>query len=431
MKKICLKEYDYLKSEITEIKSWINKYIGYVIGVSGITTILAKYLITPENSEQLSSHSSEVEFTPFASILVLVAMIIITFLFDILWYKFKSHNKLAGYMQLLSQEIGLYELTNDIKFDKKKIYLKKETPSIPSKCEEDLITWEFVMSRLNDISKNETKERILKSTKHSYYTFKLANNYSPEKLGNDFIQLDKLFYRNCIIPQFSNNKMISIRQIVINFFSIFTGYKMRKFSCNIDEKYFPVGWSYPLKLIQLGILSIIGLSLSFFYCMSFFYEFEIKSFIIEFNLEYYNNILSKYYNLGTLLFIIWLLIVIKWLCVFIGKANELMNGKYSIEYYCWQFLIFRTQYLNSKGILPKYYSRNFIRFYKSYSILKYLETRKNNKEVKIDNYKTALKNCSKFSKIDKETHKKIINKAKEYCSYSLDDYDKSRKTANS
>lgn len=427
MNKACVKEYNYLKSEIKDIKNWIDKYIGYVIGVSGISAILAKYLITPNNTEQLTKSDIGVQFAPFTSILVLVALVIITFLFDILWYKFISHNKIAGYMELLSQETDLFRINDNIKNDTNKTYLKKAKISKKAKLKEDLITWEFVMSRLNDISSNKREDqKITNSTANSFYSFKLANKYSPEKLGDDFKELDTQFYNKCIIPQYKHRN--SPLQAIKNIFDIFFNYKMNNRNCKIDSKYLPYGWKYPIKLIQLAIISVIGLSFSFFYCLNHFYKFSISGFNENMSLfisldfiSLSSKILNNYLNIGTLLVFIWSIVILRWLVKYIGQSHELMNGKLSIEYYCWQFLIFRVQYLNSKNILPRYYSRNFIRYYKSYSIVKYLETRDDYNDDHIQNYKTTLESCGKFSEQNHKTHLNIIEQAKKYCEY---DYSK-------
>jgi len=481
MKKICLKEYDYLKLEIKEVKTWINRYIGYVIGVSGISAVVAKYLITPHKTDE--ERLSDVIINPFFSpVLVLVSLIIITFLFDILWYKFKSHNRLAGYMQLLSQEIELFELTEEIRNDKEKEYVKNPKNLTPINNHrnffkdehEDIITWEFFMARLNSIPNNitikETRTRIKKATKDARYIFKIPKEYNPKKLDDRFKRLDTSFYKNCIIPIFfgterkskltaereteietliekdktffnkiKNNylnflaafffilifcfdylifrsislifflmlfvfsihdsKFKNFKQFFKNVLGIFSANKkMKHVDCKIDDKYMTYGWRYPIKLIRLAILTVAGLSYSFFFCIKDMYK-------INYDLSelYFGNT----FTLGTLLVLVWIMVILRWVCRYIGKSHQLINGKHSIEYYCWQFFIFRIQYLNEKNILPMYYSRNFIRFYKSNFIIKEIEDGKYGYSDNIQAYKESLIHCREFSEKEKTIHNLI------------------------
>ncbi len=94
------KEYELLKDEIDIIKRSILQFIGFIISIAGIAVAIAKIFFNPEER-----HDNSV------IILGVIAggLVVITLLFEIIWYKFKSHNRFSGYIQLLTQEVGCVE----------------------------------------------------------------------------------------------------------------------------------------------------------------------------------------------------------------------------------------------------------------------------------------------------------------------------------
>lgn len=87
-----VKEYDLIRQEMISIKECITKYIGFVLGGSGV----AIYAII--SMGDFSANFYEKAFT------CLLLSIIISFVLLILLYKFLSHNRFAGYCKLLNYE---------------------------------------------------------------------------------------------------------------------------------------------------------------------------------------------------------------------------------------------------------------------------------------------------------------------------------------
>lgn len=87
-----LGEYEFIRKELTELKNCITTYTGFVIGGSGITFFGAAALT---ESEKLNDN------IVFA---FLISSIIVSLVLMILFYKFASHNRFAGYCKLLNQE---------------------------------------------------------------------------------------------------------------------------------------------------------------------------------------------------------------------------------------------------------------------------------------------------------------------------------------
>lgn len=417
MQKYSNKEYEHLKTEISEIKKCITRYIGYIIGISGVTTIVSKYLYVYSSS---TVHNGFAITKVFLAVIILVSLVITTYLFEILWYKFKSHNRHAGYMQLMSQEINAYNLTDDIKYNDKKPHLYD--PSCLDKFEGnlDILSWDFMMSRLTNVSEKSDIEAIKNATRKSTFIFSKSKLYNLSKIEN-YKDLDSLFFEFCIyrkyFPRIKSLRRKRIMQSISNLVYIWIPSKQKNIIDSIDEKYTSISWKYPIKLIQLGTLSILALSFSFFYFLSMSYD-PIWS----------GGLDTRLFNMASLLVCVWVIVILRWIFVYIGKFHQLLSGIYSIEYYCWQFFIFRTQYLNAKGILPEFYSRDFVRFFKTQGILTYLE---NNMKGQHSQYKEYLQQLKEFDTEElKSLHATINPQAKKFYQYNAEDYFRAKLKGN-
>ena len=71
------KEYENLKKDTAEIRQCITRYIGYIVSISGFSGILKIFFegTSPKNTQLVLS----------------LSLVITTLLFEIIWYKFKSH----------------------------------------------------------------------------------------------------------------------------------------------------------------------------------------------------------------------------------------------------------------------------------------------------------------------------------------------------
>lgn len=87
-----LKEYDYIRRELAEVKSCTTQYIGFVLGGSG----LALVALTFAGNRPVGPLA--LFYTPLALSLILLLVLFV------LYYKFNSHNRFAGYSYALSAE---------------------------------------------------------------------------------------------------------------------------------------------------------------------------------------------------------------------------------------------------------------------------------------------------------------------------------------
>ena len=88
-----IKEYELVRHEMLTVKDCITKYISFVLGGVGATVVLLA-----RSGDR--SHFSSLEI----SIMSFSLCIIIDFIMLVLIYKFKSHNRFAGYCKLLTHE---------------------------------------------------------------------------------------------------------------------------------------------------------------------------------------------------------------------------------------------------------------------------------------------------------------------------------------
>ncbi len=107
MQKENAKEYEFIREGITNIRSCVTSYISFLIGGSGVAFFAITYLsrLNVNTSTPDSTTPSEKSFQILLQIaLPLVMSILVTILQMILFYKFLSHNRFAGYGKLLIHE---------------------------------------------------------------------------------------------------------------------------------------------------------------------------------------------------------------------------------------------------------------------------------------------------------------------------------------
>ncbi|NWG75029.1 MAG: hypothetical protein HXY24_10550 [Rubrivivax sp.] len=126
-----VKEYELIRGEMITVKDCITRYIGYVFGGSGAAIY----------------GMARMEKTPISySEMVLIAFslaTIISFVLLILYYKFYSHNRFAGYCKLLNHE-------------------RYDTPL----AYKNFLSWEIAVGRLRDCETDlESYQGLIKKVK--------------------------------------------------------------------------------------------------------------------------------------------------------------------------------------------------------------------------------------------------------------------------
>lgn len=377
------KEYDYLKREVSEIRSYITRIIGFILTVAGLSvSLIEAFMETQKPLKELA--------------IIGVAVAIITFLFELAWYKFKSHNRYTGYIQLITQEVDFItkeRAEKDPDKFKSKDYVKNYDEYIYEGTKEEdpnkkykklnLTSWEFIMSRLNSSSalkKNNNssieKQKLKKAVTKSMFVFKLPDGYKYKFIDN-YDNLDIKFSDKITYDLYRNNKSKDSESQDNNP----KGY-------SIDKRYTTVGWGYPRLITWIAFTAISILLISF-----------ISVFVSEFKPISLSDAGFKDFLPPVLLTLV-VLTYCWWIVRYLLGLKELSSGRYSIDGYCWTFFIFRVQLLNSRGIIPIYFSRSFVRFFKNQLILQDLNKDEVKDYVKYNYPKIHLctKNCDSDQK---------------------------------
>jgi len=399
------KEYEILKSEVAEVKACITRYIGYIIGLTGLAGLSIKYFSSPSSVFTLL-------------LIIQVAALLIILLFEIIWYKFNSHNRYVGYIQLLTQEVGYNELTEEMIKDVDKSYLDKCcSNSTKIDLTSNIFSWEFVMSRLNTSMFANVEGKTLSVSSKTKFVFRLPPGRKYSELPEEYCTLDKVFFIKVIQPLYGmhgtkdeGRRIFLFKKLFSTFipllFSVYNLYRpIRKTSfkfanTNIDKRYLSTGWLYPKKMVQVVMIPF-SLLVGFYFFISYS-KFDLIL----------NNLLDQGLTLWVFSAFIMLLMYYTFLRRYVLRLSDVIYGKGSIDYYCWTFFLYRVQILNSFNIIPTYFSRNFIRFYKSRTILNYISER----VVKV------VGGDSKCICCEKNRATKTIDDGVLFCDNCLDEY---------
>lgn len=333
MLKASEKEYEYLGKEVTDIRSCITRYIGYIIGSNGILFILIKYMYNTDVSVILDS-GKVLSFNTL--LLPLVGILVISSLFFIVDYKFASHNRHVGYMQLLSQEMRHIDNEDSFQPISETVNLQKGISKDCKKCEfEDIImSWQYMMSRWN----NRKKEKDYNSRGFNKLDFRFQlPGYTYDSLG--------------VYNKIDNENVVQsfLKEIVWKN----QNFPIKRLRTYI--KYTAKSWQYPKYLYLLSVSQVIVIVLFIFNANE----------LVEFSSWYW-----------------WLLPIIA-IWVYYGYNNyRAMRGSRSSDYYCWAMFPYRVQLLNNYGIRPVYFSTSFVRYFKSARLIKFFKKIKENKALK-------------------------------------------------
>lgn len=284
-----LKEYQIIKQELNEIKNCITKYVAILFGESGISFFLTIYIKEKEFSDN-----------SFPLILFLLFSIALTLsIFYVLIYKFKSHNRYAGYLKLINQESDL-------------IAIEGKTESF------SIITWELVMSKLinSPDSKNYPKERFSKlkfrGIKESELIEMWTLLHSPKK------KIDKYaFFKGLII--------------ILDQLTLLGTFKKVFFKKMFER---PKAWGYPVSIanvVYVFTLFFLGLGVYIWAGSSEIYNLSQLLIIILFSFPILLMIYRSFRDI-----------------------HKLVYGSKTIESYCWQLLFPRVEILNQFNCIPTY-----------------------------------------------------------------------------
>ncbi|RXG11254.1 hypothetical protein DSM03_11912 [Leeuwenhoekiella aestuarii] len=410
------KEYQNLRTDTAEVRACITRYIGYIITTTGFSGALKFFFI--KEKQNLTSDL----------ILIVLSLLIITLLFEIIWYKFKSHNRFVGYMQLLMHEIDAIPIKiknkiilddNDIKEKKYITEYQKYLDQKNNKGIQDFYAWEFIVSRLQSgfyTNKKDDKfeESIVEAVSKSKFVFTISRQYQP------FIKIedkDSMFFKHIIFKLYPQKKKPkNFLKLILLCILFLYSYKKKVIpdDHNLEKCYYVNGWQYPKKITQIAFTVIVSIFLYSIYFVHQNFSFIAIDKILKFQ---FNDTqpLPLYIILSSVSFVIF------WIYRYVRNLKELIYGNLSIDYNCWMFFIYRTQMLYNRGIIPVYFSRAFIRYFKSNLYLRILNKNKGSlKELlpievsnRLKDYENKLSNNQEFDDDLKSIHEVIKKTFKE------------------
>lgn len=412
MNKFSDQEYHILKTDAAEIRASISRYIGYIITVTGLSGIIKFYF-----DNTLSGTAT--------LILFFLSLVVLTLLFEVVWYKFKSHNRLIGYIQVLMQEIDAipYRIIKKKGHWKNKTYLKRWRNyklSPKKKRLEDFYGWEFAMSRYNSnvlFAKEETEQDRIDSYTDAInkcnYVFSLPKKWMPyteqmdcNKKDGTPCDRDVEFFEKITLPIYFYDNAFPLRTHFYKYFKFLFSDKAESEplkNIDVENRYLSYGWEYPRKITQIACIAAFMVYM--FLIVFVIKNYDLNLFGVSADAGLFGGLDFKLEMTFPYLAIISSTCIIGfWINRYVKELIELLYGKFSIDYYCWQFFVYRIQMLNSKKLVPVFYSRSYLRYFKCKTYSKFLEVNQNYIEDKLSENKTES---------DVQRHKSIFKTYRE------------------
>lgn len=284
-----IEEYKILRQEMASIKECITNYIGFTIGSAGASVVFMSIIVkgSPEN--------------PHIIIYSCLALsMLVSCVCSILFYKFNSHNRFAGYCKLLSHELA-EESSN------------KEVVGGGLRKSLALFSWEIVLERLR------------------------YSDYNREILA-DFVKIPGKFK----LRNFPDED----RKLLVRIIEIFSGESswkhIRGWLCLMNAfigKIKTRSWGFPP--IPSVLLAFLSFSFLFAAIISVYY--------------YYYYVSGTKTTMPLMASIVVFLLQLFFWNKCVGKLHELIDGAATVQSYFWRFIPVRVAFLNQHNIIPEYY----------------------------------------------------------------------------
>ncbi len=285
-----IKEYEILRGEMLSVKECITNYIGFVLGGSGIASI-SMIGIVAARGKDLDGIVKLENLLALFSMTFLFISLLISFVLLILYYKFTSHNRFAGYCNLIGMEKHLYG-NNMIK---------------------SIIGWENVLEIQREYSSN----------------LKLY----VDLIDNLFVAVDKDKLKGLLNSKLNRKNEVAkgkfSKGILFIIKAMFFDYKARS-------------WAFPPYVVSM-----------FFFLVSWFYIIGLIIYLYLYGLYLpYDNINIQSLAMAIVISIS-ITQVFLWR-KYIHKLDALMDGANSVSSSCILLLPARVKYLNRWKIVPSY-----------------------------------------------------------------------------
>lgn len=276
-------EYHSIRSEMQNLKNCLTNYFGFVLGGFGISffgfNILEKYTGFYNIAEPIAFTS-------------LILAITITMVLQIIFYKFNSHNRFAGYCKLLNQE--QLNINHDMY------------------SEIDIMSWEICVTRLRETELEDNKlSGILK-----YMVMTDIIDEETKKKTEAYLKRQ---------DEFSFKKLSLGIMILIKYM---LGSSKTK------------SWHFPLPVTSVFFsLSVIYIVFSL-YTINRVYPIQFSNITFELN--------------SSLMYVILLIMLIFMWAVIFMKLHGLVDGNHTVDAYCCKFLPIRYSFIYHKSIDIEY-----------------------------------------------------------------------------
>lgn len=291
MEKQNVREYEIVREELINIRNCITNYVGFLIGGSGFAVAGIVYIAKPDSLLLVKIG------------IPLILATLVTLVQIIIYYKFLSHNRYAGYCKLLNHE------------KHKAMKGKKISP------DGDIILWEACMDILRRADYDEDIQgKILNKIEGRYGSLcKCSNDQSKKEAFENILN-----QVSGIKPPIDNGKRL------YGFLYIRTVFGKIKTN----------SWPFPAFVNNIFIV-----------LAPLFISLALWSLIFKTPVEYRKGyilcivmtIIIAFFHAGT------------W-CILAGKLYTVLEGSNTVDNFCWRFLPFRIRFLNeSRNISPYYF----------------------------------------------------------------------------
>jgi len=279
-------EYRLAREEMMSLKDCITTYMGFTLGSAGVVAVCLTILSRALPQDPL-----------WIGLSCLVISILITCVASVLFYKFTSHNRVAGYCKLLTHEIADDDVSQEV---------------------EALYSWEIVIERLKLSDYN--REVIISMLG------------TPPKIQIKGLHMDGIKQLDRVIRLFTGRRPPSDNA------RYFWGWWaiLKALVGKIQSR----SWGFPP--IPAAILFTLTASFLFIGTVIIYTQSAKpdSNAITTIALDAAKCIVS-------LQILVWTL--------FAGKLHSVCEGSSTVQGYFWRYLPARAQYLNSQGIEPKYF----------------------------------------------------------------------------
>jgi hypothetical protein len=290
-----ISEYELIRHEMITVKECITRYIGYVLGGSG----LAIYGIVAFGQSKLTLVS--------IAIICLALSVIMSFVLLILFYKFFSHNRFAGYCKLLN-----HEFYGPICVDN-------------SQCLSPMFSWETAIERLR--ASDSDPRDLLNTIEHMEIQSAYGTDVAKKTIKEDL---------KYILPYYTGKKPVKDnskfkRGLLILLHGLIGKIETRS-------------WAFPPIVVSMFFIIIFAFLGGGLFSL---YEWHITN---HMNIGVIHIHLYVIYIFAAL---VTLSQIVLWyrLC---GKLYTLMKGSSTIDGFFWRFIPVRASFLNELKITPQY-----------------------------------------------------------------------------